>query len=192
MDRRHSTPPPPQRFLDPGSGLDILKQVTKNCKSEQYRSSSQPPGASHPAPSSEAQEAGRGTLLSSGPSTRASSSAAQGAVPTWGALQAGATTRSCRAESTAGWRGDGSRQLPVETETARCFPPSHGDQRQLDEVPQPCPAQTHLPEPLTQPSAQMRPASPEALPPPGAARPARDTLAWDFKVFGQKQDATDT
>ena len=141
MDRRHSTPPPPQRFLDPGSGLDILKQVTKNCKSEQYSSSSQPPGASHPAPSSEAQEAGRGTLLSSGPSTRASSSAAQGAVPTWGALQAGATTRSCRAESTAGWRGDGSRQLPVETETARCFPPSHGDQRQLDEVPQPCPAQ---------------------------------------------------
>lgn len=51
---------------------------------------------------------------------------------------------------------------------------------------------THLPEPLTQPSAQMRPASPEALPPPGAARPAGDTLAWDFKVFGQKQDATDT
>lgn len=28
----------------------------------------------------------------------------------------------------------------METETARCFPPSRGDQRQLDEVLQPCPA----------------------------------------------------
>lgn len=38
------TPPPPQRFLDPGSGPDILKAGDKKCKSEQYRSHSWPPG----------------------------------------------------------------------------------------------------------------------------------------------------